>query len=146
MNGLMDVGIYIAPLHDLTEVLVACVFKLEFYEDARRFRCLHALADTDIRLGARDPDIRPEGQFNMFPSISRLFLRWRGSKSIEKLDGDHGRILLCICHCSLHVPILEYLCFKIILEPVHRVPSKISNPILLHRHWHFGPEFTGIYC
>src|SRR6218665_1060003 len=32
------------------------------------------------------------GQFNMFPSISHLFLHWRGPKSIAKLDGEHGRI------------------------------------------------------
>src|SRR6218665_3846925 len=34
-----------------------------------------------------DPDIRLGGQFNMFPSISCLLLRWRGAKSIAKLDG-----------------------------------------------------------
>ena len=28
----------------------------------------------------------------MFPSISHLFLCWRGPKSIAKLDGGHGRI------------------------------------------------------
>lgn len=27
-----------------------------------------------------NPDIRLGGQLNMFPSISRLFLRWRGTK------------------------------------------------------------------
>jgi len=38
------------------------------------------------------PDIRLEGgQFNMFPSISRLFLCWIGPKSIAKLDVGHGR-------------------------------------------------------
>ena len=33
-----------------------------------------------------------EGQLNVFPSISRLFLRWRGPRSIALLDGGHGRI------------------------------------------------------
>src|SRR6218665_1799191 len=34
-------------------------------------------------------------QFNMFPSISRLFLRWRGPQSTAKLDGGMtGRALL----------------------------------------------------
>src|SRR6218665_3937371 len=37
--------------------------------------------------------IRREGsQFSMFPSVSFLFLHWRGPKSIGKLDGGHGRI------------------------------------------------------
>ena len=36
--------------------------------------------------------IRLGWQFNMVPSISCLFLRWRGPKSIAKLDGCHGRI------------------------------------------------------
>jgi len=35
-----------------------------------------------------DPAIRLGGQFNMFPSISRLFICWRGPKSIAKLDGE----------------------------------------------------------
>ena len=38
------------------------------------------MADQDIQL--------EEGQFNMFPS----FLPWRGTKSIAKPDGGHGRI------------------------------------------------------
>jgi len=37
--------------------------------------------------GHINADIRLEGQFSMFPSISRLFLLWRGPKSIAKLDG-----------------------------------------------------------
>ena len=32
------------------------------------------------------------GKFNMFPSISRIFLLWKGAKSIAKQDGGHGRI------------------------------------------------------
>ena len=45
----------------------------------------HQVADPDIRIGE---------QFNMFPSVSRLFLRWRGRpKAIAKLDEGHGRIL-----------------------------------------------------
>src|SRR6218665_236422 len=39
-----------------------------------------AVADKEIRLWGdimwRDPDIRLRGGFNMFPSISRLFLLW----------------------------------------------------------------------
>src|SRR6218665_1141445 len=34
------------------------------------------------------PDIRLRRQFNMFPSVSSLFLRWRGPRSIAKLDGE----------------------------------------------------------
>src|SRR6218665_2382511 len=34
------------------------------------------------------PDIRLRRQFNMFPSVSSLFLRWRGPKSIAKPDGE----------------------------------------------------------
>ena len=51
----------------------------------------------DVRGGSRhlargshhvaDPDIRLGGKSNMFPCISRLFLHWRGPKSIAKLDG-----------------------------------------------------------
>jgi len=33
-----------------------------------------------------DPDIRHGSQLNMFPSISDIFLRWRGPKSTTKLD------------------------------------------------------------
>jgi len=36
----------------------------------------HHVADPDIRLRGR-------GQFNMFPSISHLFLRWRGGQSLQ---------------------------------------------------------------
>ena len=40
-----------------------------------------------------DPDIRLQGETLIcFPcSISRLFRRWRGPKSVSKLDGGHGR-------------------------------------------------------
>ena len=45
-----------------------------------------------------DPDIRLRGreEFNMFPLISHLSLRWRGLKSrpIAKFDGDHAQICL----------------------------------------------------
>jgi len=53
------------------------------------------MADPDIGLGGislANPDIRLRGQFNMFSSISRLFLRLRGPKSIAKVDGAPGRI------------------------------------------------------
>lgn len=39
----------------------------------------------DIR--ATDPDIQRGGQFNVFPDISRLFLRLRVGQSLAKLDG-----------------------------------------------------------
>src|SRR6218665_3526686 len=60
-----------------------------------------SLGDPDIRLGGHiNINIRLGGQLNMFPSISRLFLRrmW-GPRSIAKLDGGHGRI------CSLDPPL-----------------------------------------
>jgi len=48
---------------------------------------LYALADPDTPLGGHiNADIRYGSQFNMHPSISRIFLRWRGSKSMAKLD------------------------------------------------------------
>ena len=47
------------------------------------------VADPDIWA---DPNIRLGEQFNMSPIISRLFLLWRGRKSIAKLDGGYGRI------------------------------------------------------
>jgi len=52
------------------------------------------LADPDIRLrgGHINSDVRLGGANLMFSSISRLFLRWRGPKSIAKLDGGRGRI------------------------------------------------------
>ena|SRR6218665_539310 len=43
-----------------------------------------------------DPDTRLGGQFNMFPSISHLFRRWRGLKSISKLGGVMARSALWI--------------------------------------------------
>jgi len=47
---------------------------------------LHSLADPDIRLGGpQHPRHSARGQFNIFPSVSRLFLSWKG-KSIAKLD------------------------------------------------------------
>src|SRR6218665_353726 len=50
------------------------------------------LVDPDILLGGTDPDIRLGSQFNTFPSISRLFLRWRGSKVYSQTGWAHGRI------------------------------------------------------
>src|SRR6218665_4140715 len=58
---------------------------------------------TTISCYVLDPDIRLGGgvQFNMFPSISHLFLCWKGTKSISKLE-----VLDFppppICHCKQH--------------------------------------------
>ena len=52
-----------------------------------------SLEDPDIRQGEQHhvPDLKG-CQFNMFSSISHLYLLWRRPKSIAKLDGSHGRI------------------------------------------------------
>src|SRR6218665_269217 len=51
---------------------------------------VHTLVDPDIRLeGHINPAIRlgGVGQFNMFPSISRLLFHWRRPKTIVTLAG-----------------------------------------------------------
>ncbi len=71
-----------------------CIFEYVMYDTV----C--TIEDPDIRLGggSTDTHIRLRGQFNMFPSTSRVFLPWR-SKSIAKLNGDHGRISLWLSNC-----------------------------------------------
>jgi len=44
----------------------------------------------------------------MFSSISRLFLRWRGQKSIAKLDGAMAGFSLWIRHCMWYRCILWF--------------------------------------
>src|SRR6218665_2892008 len=46
-----------------------------------------SLAGPEVRLGGHINPNSARGKFNMFHSISRLFLRWRGPKSITKVDG-----------------------------------------------------------
>src|SRR6218665_1483199 len=73
-----------------------------------------------MRLGAHhvtDQDIRSGEQFNMFPSISRLFLRWRrGPKSLDNLDREYGRT------CPL-VPPLNIHTYMNIYGPVYKYAS-----------------------
>jgi len=68
--------------------------------------CIYTKVDSDIRLRGHNMwRILREGQFNMYPSISCLYLRWRGEpKSIVKLDYGHGRICYpWIRHCIYYV-------------------------------------------
>src|SRR6218665_2700969 len=73
-----------------------------------------------------DPDIRLEGKFSMFPSISRISLRWRGQKSISMgaishltsatdrdrfsgalinlLIGVRGGVVVCVLDCQSSNP------------------------------------------
>src|SRR6218665_1321168 len=63
-----------------------------------------------------DPDIQLGGQFNMFPSISRLFLHWRGQVYSQSGWG-HARICstwicnLSVLHC---LPCQQRILFQII--------------------------------
>ena len=49
---------------------------------------LLSLANLYTRLskGATSIDIRLVGQFNIFPSISRIFLRWMGVKTYSQTE------------------------------------------------------------
>ena len=77
----------------------------------------------------------------MFPSISRLFLHWRGPKSIAKLDGGHDWICppgFAMARCcflsywgSLMIAVLS-------LSVLHRT-TKVSL-------WKTAPPFVTDHC
>jgi len=68
----------------------------------------------------------------MFSSISRLFLRWRGPKSIAKLDGAiAGFGLPWIRHCQCihtYTDAYTYTCRYMTVIPI---PNRIQNTVRL---------------
>ena len=64
----------------------------------------------------------------MFPSISHLFLRWRGPKSIANLDGGHVRD--CPVE-SVYPPLTRRDCLLVVLSDldVEKLSGVAWHPI-----------------